>query len=369
MNICIESQLLNHHQRSGLMTYTEGLVNGMSRHDYENQYKLIYYSLRRGADMMPGPSNGNFQKIVLKVPDRQMMGRQWWLDCVALPAFFKKNRVKVFHRPSGYTMPPGNNILKVLTVHDLRTLTIGDRFFTQNVDNYRRALARVDMCVVVSECTKRDLMEHMKVDEKKIRVTYLGADERFRPASREEISGVKEKYNLNAPFLLSVGSVPRKNIDRILRAFAASLYREKFLLVLCCHVEMEKHRQLAEKLGIRQRIRLLGKLTDSDLVALYSGCHCFVFPSLYEGFGLPIVEAMQCGAPVITSNMSSCPEVAGDAAILVNPVELGEITEAINQICRQERLRQQLVHKGFERAKIFSWQKFAEDMKKVYALA
>jgi glycosyltransferase involved in cell wall biosynthesis len=368
-NICIESQLLNHHQRSGLMTYTEGLINGMKQNDHENQYKLIYYSLRRNAEAMPGPSNGNFQKFVLRVPDREVAGRRWLIDTVALPGFFKKNKIGIFHRPSGYTMPDCKDVFKVLTVHDLRTLTIGDQYFTQNVDNYRKALSIVDTCVVVSECTKRDLMEHMKVDEKKIQVTYLGADERFRPASAAQIQAIKEKYNLVDPFLLSVGSVPRKNIDRIVQAFGASKYKDKFLLVLCCHLQADKYREMAKELGMRQRIRVLPKIEDSDLVALYSSCHCFVFPSLYEGFGLPIAEAMQCGAPVITSNMSSCPEVAGDAGILVDPTQVGQITDAINQICENGNLRQQLIKKGFEQVKLFSWNKFAEDMKRVYAKA
>ena len=114
---------------------------------------------------------------------------------------------------------------------------------------------------------------------------------------------------------------------------------------------------------------ILDTLADADIAALYSGCTIFVFPSLYEGFGLPIVEAMQCGAPVVTSNISSCPEIAGDAAMLVDPNNTAEIAAAINQLCADSRLRQAFTQKGFERAKLFSWDKYAREMAQIYATA
>lgn len=351
------------------MTYTEGLVKGMARNDKDNDYNLIYYSMHRSAEVMPGPSNGKFRKTVLRVPDRSFYGKEWVIDHLCLPGYFKSNKIKVFHRPSGYTMPDAPDVFKVLTVHDLRTLTINDGFWKQNVADYKKALAKINMCVVVSECTKRDLMEHMGMDEKKIRVTYLGADERFRLVAKEDIAKVKAKYNINEPFLFSIGFVPRKNIPRIIQAYAASKASKNFLLVLSCHGENEKYRQVAAESGVSGRVRLLGGVEDSDAVALYNGCHSFVFPSLYEGFGLPIVEAFQCGAPVITSNLSSCPEVAGDAAILVDPYKIEEITAAIDEMCTNEDLRQSFIKKGHERVKLFSWNNFSAEMKKVYAMA
>src|SRR3989338_5701570 len=191
MKICIEAQTLNHPIRSGLMTYTEGLVNGLHQNDRSNQYALVYYSLRRDPYDMPGPLSENFHKIVLKVPDREFFGRQFFLDNAVLPAFLKRNKYKIFHRPNGYTMPSGNGVFKILTVHDLRTLTIGDQFWGQHIDKYRKTIQDVDVCVVVSECTKRDLIEHLKIDEQKIKVIYLGADQRFKPIDTGEITRVK----------------------------------------------------------------------------------------------------------------------------------------------------------------------------------
>jgi len=367
--ICIESSVLNHHRRSGLMTYTDGLIYGLFENDKLNDYTLAYYSLHRNAGDMPGPGTKNFHKHVFKVPDREFWKRQFIIDNIILPGFFKSQKIQVFHRPSGYTIPPVKNVFKVLTIHDLRTLTIGDNLYKQNIADYKRTIDVLDMCVVVSECTKQDLIKYFNMDQRKIKVIYLGADKRFRSLDQKEVDAVKTKYEIDEPFLLSIGSVPRKNIEGIIRGFATSLARQKFILVLSCNMDIDKYRQIASDLGVEKRVQFLSSLNDEEVVALYNGCHAFVFPSLYEGFGLPILEAMQCGAPVITSNMSSCPEVAGDAAILVDPKDVRQIASAIDQVCSDDVLRKQLIEKGFKRAKLFSWDQFALEMKKIYALA
>ncbi len=369
MNICIESFVLNHPRRSGLMTYTEGLVNGLFKNDKVNHFDLAYYSLRRSPQDMPGPEGERFQKHVLRVADRDFWMRQQLIDAFLLPQFFKAHKIRVFHRPAGYTMPQASQIFKVLTIHDLRTLTIKDGFWAQNIGNYQKTVNSLDACVVVSECTKQDILRHFAIKEEKIKVIHLGADERFKPAEAKAQEAVKSKYDLHQPFLFSVGSVPRKNIDGIIRAFAASKAKTNFTLVLGSNMDTDKYRQRARQWGVEPQVKILSHLTDEDVVALFSCCHAFVFPSLYEGFGLPILEAMQCGAAVITSNGSSCPEVAGDAAVLVDPNNIQEISAAINEICQNNQLRQDLVQKGFGQAKRFSWDNFAQAMQKVYALA
>jgi glycosyltransferase involved in cell wall biosynthesis len=367
MKICIESQLLNHHHRSGLLTYAEGLLDGLKENDAQNEYLLAYYSLTRSSSQMPGPEKENFKKFVLKIPDRPFIGRQWLLDEILLPSFLKHNKCSVFHRPSGYTMPSVKNVFKILTVHDLRTLTIGDKLWAQDITYYKKTLNALDMCVVVSECTKRDLLKNFSMDERKIKVIYLGADKRFRLLDTPVVESVLSKYGIKRPYLLSVGSVPRKNINGIIKGFYASKASDNFQLVLSCSMDVSKYQQMADDLGVGDRVLILSSLSDQELVALYNGCHAFVFPSLYEGFGLPILEAMQCGAPVITSNISSCPEVAADAAILVDPGSTRKIAAAIDQMCSDDILRKQFIEKGFQRAKHFSWDRFAQEMKKVYS--
>ena len=369
MKITIEAQVLNHDRRSGLMTYTEGLINSINLNDCENKYDLVYYSLTKGKEHMPGPWTGNIRKNVLKIPDREFWKRQWLIDHLFLPAFLKSRNVNVFHRPNGYTIPSCKNIFKILTIHDLRTLAVGDQVWKQDIENYKKSLAMVDMCVVVSECTKNDLLQHMRVDERKIKVIYLGVDQRFKPAPTDQIRQVREKFGLKEEFLLSIGSVPRKNIDGIIKGYAGCKYAKDFLLVLSCNQDIVKYKTLSSELGVGDRVIILDKLTDEDVVALYSACYCFVFPSLYEGFGLPILEAMQCGAPVITSNMSSCPEVSGDAAILINPKKTSDISMAINSICGDLSLRKSLIEKGFNQSKLFSWENYWKEIKKIYDMA
>ena len=163
--------------------------------------------------------------------------------------------------------------------------------------------------------------------------------------------------------------MPRKNIEGIIKGFAGCRHKIDHQLVLNCKIDIDKYTQMSEELGIKDRVLFVKNVSDDDLVALYSGCRAFVFPSLYEGFGLPILEAMNCGVPVITSNVSSCPEVAGDAALLVDPHNTEEISRAMDQVCNDTRLRESLTKMGFERAKLFGWDKFADQMKAVYALA
>ena len=351
------------------MREAEGLVKGRCANDRENAYTLLYYSLSRRGDDMPGPNGGNFRREVLKVPDRAFWGRQAVIDKVFLPAFFRKNKINIFHRAVGYTMPEVKNVYKILTVHDLRTLTIGDRWAEQNIGHYQKVFSVIDCCVVVSECTKRDLIEHFGINEQKIKVIYLGVDDRYCILEREKVTRVVSKFGITQPYFLSVGSVPRKNIPGIIRGFSKSKFKNEYKLVLNCYMEVDKYKILCRELGIEHQVIFINSVSDEDLVALFNGCHCFIFPSLYEGFGLPILEAMKCGAPVITSNISACPEVAGAAAILVDPKNTEQIGDALNQVCGDKLLRKNLIEKGFEQAQKFSWDNFAREMKRIYTSA
>jgi len=329
-------------------------------------YYLTYYSLRRKANLMPGPEAPNFSKVVLRVPDWRVWFQRFWRDYLVLPNFFKMNKIDIFHRLSGYNLPPFKEVFKIITVHDLRTLTINDTHLPQNINQYKKALKQADLCAAVSECTKRDLISHFEIDERKIRVVHLAASDEYQPSSLDWVEAVQKKFYISRPYFLSVGSAPRKNIERIIRAFAESEKALDFILVLVCHLDIPKYKELCLSLGVQDRVIFVNSASQAELIALYSGCYCFLFPSLYEGFGLPILEAMQCGAPVITSNTSACPEVATGAALLVNPVKISEISEAINQLCSNSDLRGSLIQKGFKHAKNFSWKRFGEQMLSIY---
>jgi glycosyltransferase involved in cell wall biosynthesis len=225
-----------------------------------------------------------------------------------------------------------------------------------------------------SEATCLDLIRHYHIQEHKITVVYPGCDRSLAPVTdRELLTSVRARYRLAHSYLLYVGTLhPRKNLVRLIEAFAfltASLDAETkdgaspLQLVLAGQKGWLYDDILAQvrKLGLTERVRLTGYLPPADLPALLSGARAFVFPSLYEGFGLPVLEAMACGTPVICSNVSSLPEVAGDAALLVDPLDVDALAAALEQVVVDPELRRALVERGFRQAARFSWRRCARE--------
>lgn len=227
--------------------------------------------------------------------------------------------------------------------------------------------------IAVSKYTKHDLVTYLRIPEEKIEVIYQGVDlENFKPEPR----GTRRRKNL--PYLLYVGSeIPRKNFAGVLKAFkslkADRMFRN-FKLVKVGNASSgwsrEKYRNqsldLIKTLGLENEVIFTGFVDKKELASYYAGAKCLVFPSLYEGFGLPPLEAMACGCPVITSNSSSLPEVVGNASLLIDPCNVDEIVAAIKKVLSNEHLRNSLRRAGLERAEQFSWQKTAEATLKVY---
>lgn len=265
---------------------------------------------------------------------------------------------------------------RVVTVFDLTFLLFPQyhpRLRVMIFKNFfSKSLELADRIIAISENTKRDLMHLMQVPEEKIVVTPLAASEIFKPVVVQEASRILSRYGITfRDYLLYVGTIePRKNLFRLLKAFEifCSSHSTAPLLVLVGRtgwLSGDFYRAL-ESSPWKKNIRLLGYVPEMDLPALYSGALAFVYPSLYEGFGLPPLEAMMCGTPVITSNNSSLPEVTGDAALLVNPLEVEEIAEALMRIGRDYSLREEMRKKGLERAKLFTWGETAKKTLGVY---
>jgi glycosyltransferase involved in cell wall biosynthesis len=262
---------------------------------------------------------------------------------------------------------PGTRTL--LTVHDLSFLHYPDHFVPKLVRYLSgvvpRSVARADRVLADSQATRDDLIEYMGVPPEKVQVLYSGVDGRFRPTEEPgERERLKERYGLpgDRPYVLSVGTVqPRKNYVRLIRAFA-SLERTSHELVIAGGHGWLYQEVLAEAEERKDRVRMLGFVDDADLPALYRGAALFAFPSLYEGFGLPVLEAMACGVPVVCSNTSSVPEVAGDAALLIDPHDEESLAQALERLLSDEGLREQMVKQGFERAGQFTWERAARQL-------
>lgn len=253
---------------------------------------------------------------------------------------------------------------QVVTIHDASVLDQPAWFETKFAAWYRwllpRLIQRVATILTVSQFSKERLLSHTPIDPERVKVVPLAADNRFEPSSMLQISLVKKKYLLPPNYVLVVGSLePRKNLSRLFKAWTilANRYEDVELVVVGGKGKAFKG------IGFEQlpsRVTLLGRIDDEDLPTLYSGAIAFVYPSLYEGFGLPPLEAMACGVPVLTSITTSIPEVVGNAAIKVNPLDTEAIAEGLDGLLSSSELRKHLRSLGLERIKHFSWDKAAK---------
>ena len=264
----------------------------------------------------------------------------------------------------------------VVTVYDLTPLIFKEHFFSKQkaFDWYLQKagqLKKAKRIIAISQSAKRDLVTLLRIPEDKISVVYGSISSHFRPVKNARAI-VAKRYGIKRPFLLSVGAFSyHKNIPRLFEAFASylALKKNRLDLVVVCKLtgrEEAKWRDLLGRLNISEYVHLTNFVADSDLPTFYSASDALIFPSLYEGFGLPILEAMACGTPVITSNTSSMPEAGGDAALYVNPEKTEEITAAIDKLLGDQALKDKLVEKGFKQVRRFSWQKAAEETLEIY---
>lgn len=341
---------------TGVSLYTQNLVKNILRIDREDNFTLFGGSLRRFGQLkkiaaaFPGLPRTKFFPLPPTALDLL------WNRLHSLHVEKLIGDVDVFHS-SDWTQPP-TNAFKVTTIHDLVPLRFPDISHPKIVSVHKRRLEwvkkEVDRIIAVSEFTKKEIVEVMDIDPAKIVVIPEAADTIFRPASQSQIEQVIKKYNLDKPYLLVVGSDPRKNLPRIIEA-CKSLKTEIDLDLVVIG------RPWNNALG--QKAKFLGYVERGDMPALYSGARTLVYTSIYEGFGLPILEAMSCDCPVVTSNLSSMPEVAGDAAFFVDPNNSHDIVLGIKGVLAN---RTKWIKRGREHVKKFSWIKAAESTIKVY---
>jgi glycosyltransferase involved in cell wall biosynthesis len=289
-----------------------------------------------------------------------------WLSSV-VPLSARRDKVEVFWGTSG-VLPPGlpTRAKTVLTVHDLVW-----HFYPDTMSRYNRIISamlarssikRADIIIAPSFSTSKALESVLAVSTKRIRVVHEGVGEQFTPKDRDVARKfVADKYSVSAPYILAVGTIePRKNIARLIEAFALfsrdSKRRYRLIVAGPSGWKTWATQASVERCQVRDRIHFLGWVDSKDLPWLYSGAELFVFPSLYEGFGLPVVEAMACGCPVVVSNCSSLPEVAGEVGVKVNPMDPGDIREGMEAAIET---RDSLAARSLERASTFSWEKAA----------
>lgn len=355
---------------TGVSRYTEELVKHLLKIDKKNQYILfagVWRQKERIEEFLKNLKSKSYKfesKVVLFPP---RLADIVWNKLHVLPIEKFTGRLNLFHS-SNWTQPPAKCPI-ITTIHDLTPLKFPQGFEKNAINSFKRNFYWVkkeaSFIMVDSGATEKDLIKE-GFDKNKIKVVYLAASDKFKPVkSKKRIKGVKKKYEISGDYILSVGTLePRKNIKRLINAWRVVSGRWQVDLVLVGKQGWQKIKLPA----IRHEPRAIstGFVPDNDLSALYSGAKVFVYPSLYEGFGLPVLEAMACGCPVITSNVSSLLELAGNAALLVSPKSVKEIKQAMKKVLTNEKLRESLIKKGFTQAKKFSWQETAREVLEIY---
>ena len=295
---------------------------------------------------------------------------------LSLPLLARREKADVYHAPH-YVLPPLISGRSVVTIHDCIHLMFPEYLPYRLGKIYARAMMysathRADRILTVSESSKRDILRFFPVRPEKIAVIYNAIDETFRvPPTEDAVARVRERYQLQDPFVLYVGNVkPHKNVSRLIEAFALVRGRRTDgLKLVIIGDEISKFQTLRRTVlrhKLHKHVRFLGFVPDGTLSVLYRLASVFVFPSLYEGFGLPPLEAMACGAPVITSNVSSLPEVMGGAALLVDPYSAESIANAIERVLSDPVLAADLRAKGLARAQDFSWEQSVARTLEIY---
>ncbi len=351
---------------SGIGKY---VLNLMKKIPYFGKNQYYFYEYNNAAILKPVEME-NVHYIVPDMYAKSRIARIGW-EQIYFSQRLKKDKIDIFHGPS-FMLSIFKSCKSIITVHDLTFLHFPQGFnFSTKLYYYfffRRSLNIADMIIADSYSTKKDLIEHYHIHPNKIQVIYLGVDDIFkRVTNKKIIQEVKQKYSLPDTYVLFVGLLsPRKNIRRVLRAFAQLNTNHKFVIVGNKGWLYEPIFKLINDLNLKEKVIFTGYADAEDLPAIYSGAEALVFPSFYEGFGIPILEAMACGCPVITSNISSMPEVAGDAAIFVDPYSINEIKDAMITIILDKNKKQELIKKGYSQVKKFSWQKMAEETVNIY---
>ncbi len=296
-----------------------------------------------------------------------------------VPRGLRAQRIDVFHGFDHIGVPLFAKVGRyVATIHDMVPL-IQPQWVTRRhrwvvTAAYHRLRRQADLVIVPSESTKADVVRHLRLNPARIAVVPWGCEARFQPTQdREHFAAVQQRYRLPARYLLFVGTLePRKNLTTLLHAYAmlrAERRGDDLKLVVVGRLGWlyDDIFTTVKTLALAEEVIFTGFVDDDDLPDLYRGASVFVFPSLYEGFGLPILEAMASGLPVVASNTASMPEVAGDAAILVDPHDPRAIAEAMGRVLAEDKLREAMIQKGRERARLFTWDSVARKTLELYA--
>lgn len=369
--ICLDLQPMLS-QKTGIGYYTENLVKNLYNGN-KNKYTGVTFSFfrrKKNQRLIEGIRYKHYNFFPFYSEKIRFISK-------FLPIstnFFLKENYDIYHSfNSNIPYKIKKNINVIITIHDLipflfPELCKGDK--KKYFDSLVEKIKRVNIIITVSEYSKRDIIKYLKVDPQKIRIVSPGIELKdYERVKDNEIKKVKEKYNLPKKFILFLGALePKKNIVNIIKGFErANLKNIKLVIAGGKGWKYEEIFETYKNSPYKKNIQMLDYIAEEDKIALYKGAELFIFPSLYEGFGMPVLEAMASGIPVITSNISSLPEVAGEAAILVNPYDIVEIAKAIENVIKNDKLKKEMIEKGLKQARKFTWENSVKKLEKIYS--
>jgi len=381
MHIGIDIRCLAEGRRTGVEEYTLALLQEIFRQDQKNEYILFFNAWQKKTPDFSWVSvYPNVTIRTFHFPNKLLNLAIWYLGFPKLDRLI--GGVDVFFVPNLNFVSVSDETKLVVTTHDLsfelfpETFSLKQRVWHYLV-NFRKLVKRADQVIAVSESTKSDLHELYNVSEKKVAVIPSGIEERFRKMDRNdpELMRVKEKYNLPYKFILYLGTFePRKNLRVVLESYAALRLQagsevKKHTLVLAGGAgwKYQEFLLVLENSSERGSVLLSGFIADEDKVALYNLASVFVYPSFYEGFGFPPLEAMACGVPVIVSHTSALPEVVGSACVMIDPYQPDELYRALEEVLCNPTFASGLSQNGIRQAKNFSWEKTARATLKLFS--
>lgn len=361
MRIALDISSAARPQSTGVAMYIRRMLGAFARMDESHRFTLVTRGSRLKnifrRPQLPGPNFTN--KLMLE----------------GLHPFFSGS-IDVFHGLDSRLPGSWLKAKTVVTIHDVFSTLQSKEFASAEFramkrKRYQELVRRADRIVCVSECVKRDVLETLNADSAKLRVVHEAGGEGFSPQSPEAVASVRARYKLDRPYFIFVSSInKRKNVPALVQAFAMARARTKSDAIFAIAGRIgfggEEIQAAIENAETSGAIKLLGYVPDEDIAPLYSGARALLFATLYEGFGIPAVEAFACGCPVIGATVGSLPEIIGDAGLLADPASVESMAAQIERFMLDDLLRESCAKKGLERAKLFSWDKAARECLEIY---
>ncbi|GIK43019.1 MAG: glycosyl transferase family 1 [Chloroflexota bacterium] len=361
------------HQAAGIGRYSRELVRALAALPLETDGPQFHLFVAAASKVVQPELPGlNFTWQPTRLTER-WLSRLWYRLHLPLPIETWTGPLDLFHATDFFLPPVRRGTRTIVTIHDLSFVRLPETVMPGMTNHLNRwvplSVKRADHVIAVSEATRQDLIELYQTPPEKISVLYHGVTPDFKPVIEpDKLSAVRQKYDLGQqPFILSVGTIqPRKNYQRLIQAFAA--LDPALALVIVGSRGWNYADVFAEvaRQGLEERVHFLGFVADADLPALYSAASLFVYPSLYEGFGLPVLEAMACGTPVIVANQSALPEVVGEAGLLIDPGNVEAIAAAMARVLTDTTLSRHMAQAGQARAACFTWPGMAAKLLNLY---